>query len=95
MIKLNARCQHNGTCVLSRASVGQLQPECKCPDTNYEGRLCELDKCGLRGDSAPSMIINTYYFRCEATYCKNGGQGFRQEAGACVCRCLQVEGNTR
>ena len=46
------------------------------------------------GDTEPSMIINTYYFRCEATYCKNGGQGFRQEAGACVCRCLQVEGNT-
>lgn len=39
------RCQHNGTCFLSKAISGKLQPECRCPDSNYEGRLCELDKC--------------------------------------------------
>ena len=37
-------CQHNGTCILT-GNNGKLQPECRCLDQNYEGRLCELDKC--------------------------------------------------
>ena len=41
----NFKCQHNGTCFLAKTMTGKLQPECKCPDQNFEGRLCEFDKC--------------------------------------------------
>ena len=39
------KCQHNGTCFLSRTQSGKLQPECRCLDSNFEGRMCEFDKC--------------------------------------------------
>jgi len=38
----NFVCQHNGTCYIDPLSN---QPECKCTDGMYTGRLCEMDKC--------------------------------------------------
>ena len=34
------QCHHNSSCVMVRG-----QPECRCLDSLYEGRQCELDKC--------------------------------------------------
>ena len=35
-------CYHNGTCYLDSNS---RQPQCRCSDSMYTGRQCELDKC--------------------------------------------------